>query len=94
MGLINSSYHWYLIDGSGSSSVDDVSRSSISTSKSESDTNRGSSDYGSGLSSQLENVNVLIEPQQGEIPPGGEQIITFKFSPVTILEFTHTFRCQ
>lgn len=96
VGLINLSYHWCLIDRSGSSSLEDISRSSISTSKSEGDSlNRGSSDYsGTTASSQQENVHVLIEPQQGEITPGSEQIITFKFSPVTLLEFSHTFRCQ
>ena len=63
----------------------------MSTARSETEVIRSETDP---PTEREECVNVSIEPQQGEIAPGGEQIVTFKFSPFELVEFTHWFRCQ
>ena len=93
------SYKWFLVDPSlpaavaaAAAGLDDNSRSSISSATGtelESVTNKGV-----GHAEEEEEVQVSIEPQEGEIPSGGEQIITVKFSPLQLIEFTHIFRCQ
>ena len=89
VGLIDLSYQWFLIDSNAI--LEDSSRSSMSTARSETEGIRSETDPST---EREECVNVSIEPQQGEIAPGGEQIVTFKFSPFELVEFTHWFRCQ
>ncbi len=89
VGLIDLSYQWFLIDSNAI--LEDSSRSSMSTARSETEGIRSETDP---PTEREECVNVSIEPQQGEIAPGGEQIVTFKFSPFELVEFTHWFRCQ
>ena len=97
VGLIDLSYQWFVIDPSSPGIMEDVSRSSISTMKSDNSNSfskSGSTEQQLATGGEEDNVRVSIEPLQGEIPPGGEQIITIKFSPVELLEFAHLFRCQ
>lgn len=42
----------------------------------------------------LEECLVTLDPQSGEIPPGQEQIISVKFSPVEVVEVSYKFRCK
>ena len=46
------------------------------------------------LEEKLEECLVSIEPQSGEIPPGQEQIISVKFSPVDVVNVSYKFRCK
>ncbi len=88
--MINLSYQWYLTNQP--LILEESSRSSVVSSiKSETDSLPINNGY---IVLDEEPINVSIEPQEGEIPPGGEQLITFKFSPVEIIDFTHYFRCQ
>lgn len=43
---------------------------------------------------EFEEVFVQIEPQTGEIPPGQEQIITVKYSPVEMRKISYQFHCR
>ena len=45
-------------------------------------------------STEDEPLPITIEPMNGEIPPGQEQIISVKVSPLELMEVKHTFRCK
>ena len=46
------------------------------------------------VESKEESTAISLYPAEGEIPPGKEQAITVKFSPVEVGEFKELFRCK
>ena len=97
-GQITLSYKWFMIKSSQPEELDintlgDDSKSSVTSSGVQSTSN---AEYSNKEKKGEDNENrfVFIEPHEGEIPPGSEQIISVKFSPLDLIDFKYNFRCK